>query len=109
MGNLEQIDALRHMAGEIDRMVDALGGNQVIRCIQVSANGPIVQGPCDFHTRRDHYTGEIEPAGYGTINGTKGKIIAVIRNQVTSGGSSPTAPTGPGGPLAAGALSEDVK
>ena len=39
----------------------------MIRCIQPSPNGPIVQGEAEIEGRRIFQTGEIDPTGRATI------------------------------------------
>ena len=55
----------------------------MIRCIQVSPNGPIIQGPAEIEGRRIFQTGVPDPTGRASITiGAQtftGKLIPSIR------------------------------
>jgi len=55
----------------------------MIRCIQISTNGPIVQGDAEIVGLRNFHTGQQEPTGRATIAiGPKkitGTLIASVR------------------------------
>ena len=65
------------------RYLETSEGIHMIRCIQQSPNGPIIQGPAQLVGRRNFSTGEPDLTGEATIkcNGVSytGKLIESVR------------------------------